>query len=335
MSGHTASDGVDTILDRAPTLLNEIRQLPDIVLGLGHRQAVSRHHDDAAGVRQHRGRVLGSHLTHRAVPVRPSTTRRNHLRAGAERAKQHVGQRPVHRLAHDFGEDETRRPHQGTRDDQCVVVDCKPGHGRGETGIRVQQRDHHRHVGAADRDDREHTKDERNGHERVEHGHLSRRHHQQHHQRHCPQEHERVERLLQRIRHRATCHQFLKLAKRNQAAGKRHCTDQHAQLNRYVGAQRDGLVGGRVAEEFRRRHQRRCATTEAVEQRNHLRHPRHLDGLGKNAADDGADDHRGDDPGEGQDLAENQRGHDGDQHADRRQPVTSPGGSRRTQTPET
>ena len=79
----------------------------------------------------------------------------------AERAEQHVGDRSVHRLAHDERQHEARRAIERTRGDEQLVLEHE-AHGDGrQAGVGVEERDHRRHVGAADRQDQQHAEDER------------------------------------------------------------------------------------------------------------------------------------------------------------------------------
>ena len=80
---------------------------------------------------------------------------------GAEAAEQHVGQRAVHGLAHDVGQDEPAGADQGAGHDQHVVEDDEAGRAGGQTGVAVEQGDDHRHVGAADGNHRQHAEDQR------------------------------------------------------------------------------------------------------------------------------------------------------------------------------
>ena len=79
----------------------------------------------------------------------------------AERAEQHVGERAVHRLAHDDRQDQAARAVERAGDDQQLVVEHEAHRHRREAGVGVEDRDHRRHVGAADRDDQQHAERER------------------------------------------------------------------------------------------------------------------------------------------------------------------------------
>ena len=73
----------------------------------------------------------------------------------AEPGEEDVSDRTVHRRRHLHRQDRSRGADQGPGDDQRDVVEGEAGRGGGKAGERVQQRDHDRHVGAADREDDE------------------------------------------------------------------------------------------------------------------------------------------------------------------------------------
>ena len=60
---------------------------------------------------------------------------------------------PVHALAHDVGQDRAGRADQSTSDDEGGVFQRKADSSSRPPGIGIEHRDHHRHVGAADRND--------------------------------------------------------------------------------------------------------------------------------------------------------------------------------------
>ena len=72
-------------------------------------------------------------------------------RLAAEAAEQHRADRAVHRLRHLVGEDRARRADDHARDDQRGVVERDAGRRGAEAREGVERRDHDRHVGAADR----------------------------------------------------------------------------------------------------------------------------------------------------------------------------------------
>ncbi len=135
-------------LDVNPAFFQQVAQFAGLVLGLGHRQAVSRHADHRLGIGQQRGGIFRlDRLDVARFAVRRRAAGHRHR---AQSPEQDVGQRPVHRHAHDLGQDQPGRPDQRAGDDQAMVLDHEPGHRRRQAGVGVQQGDHHRHV--ADRD---------------------------------------------------------------------------------------------------------------------------------------------------------------------------------------
>jgi hypothetical protein len=73
-------------------------------------------------------------------------------RAGvAEAREQHVAERAVHRLGHELREQRAGRADHRAGDDHRGVVEHEALEGDRQPGERVVERDHDRHVGAADR----------------------------------------------------------------------------------------------------------------------------------------------------------------------------------------
>ena len=149
MAGHPARDRVDRVLDLDATLLEEVGQLADRALGLGDRQAVTGHDDDALAVGQQDGRVLGGDLPDRllAFVAGPAIS----APPPARSAEEDVGDGAVHRPRHEQREERAGGADQGTGDDQCLIVEHETGERRREAGQGVQDGDDDRHVRAADR----------------------------------------------------------------------------------------------------------------------------------------------------------------------------------------
>jgi hypothetical protein len=93
-------------------------ELVHAVLRLRDRHPVAGNDHDAIGVREDVGDVLRRRALHGLRLARAGG--RLHL---PERAEEHVGERPVHRLAHDHREDEARRSVERARDDEQLVVE--------------------------------------------------------------------------------------------------------------------------------------------------------------------------------------------------------------------
>ena len=131
--------------------LEQLRELAHLVLRLRDGEAVARDDDDALRVREHHGDVVGrGRANGRAVGARRG---RRPGRDLAERAEEDVRDRAVHRAAHLHRQQRSGRADEHPAHDQDVRVQHEAGRGRGEAGERVQQRDHDRHVRAADRQD--------------------------------------------------------------------------------------------------------------------------------------------------------------------------------------
>ena len=98
--------------------LKDLAEFLNHVLGLGHSHPVTGHKTDVVGGFENVVGVLdrdGLNLTFDGFT----------LFNGTETAEQNVGQRAVHRLTHDVGEDNTTGTNQGTGDNQDVVADGK------------------------------------------------------------------------------------------------------------------------------------------------------------------------------------------------------------------
>ena len=158
MAGHPARDRVDRVVDGDPALLELVGDLLDRVLGLGDGEAVAGDDHDGVGVGELDRRVLGADRDVGPFLARPAAAAGG---GAAEAGEEDVGDRAVHRRRHLQGEDRSRGADQGAGDDQGDVVEREAGGRGGEAGEGVQQRDHDRHVGAADRQHDEVAEDRR------------------------------------------------------------------------------------------------------------------------------------------------------------------------------
>ena len=135
---HPAGDGMDRVADLDAALLEQVGQLAHVVLGLRHGHPVSGYEDDLVRVGQHDGDVVGARRADGAA-VGIGCRSRGARADLAERAEQDVGDRAVHRPAHEHREQRSGGADEHPTHDQHVVLELESGRGRGEAGERVQQ----------------------------------------------------------------------------------------------------------------------------------------------------------------------------------------------------
>ena len=128
--------------------LQHLGQFPQGVLGLGYSQAVTGHKHNPLGIFQGHGAFLSAATGDPRITHLLTTAGRLGYPQGT--TEEHRNQGAIHGRAHHLGEDQARRTHHGAGHDQQLAAHHEAG-GRGRhTGIGVEQRNHHRHVGAAD-----------------------------------------------------------------------------------------------------------------------------------------------------------------------------------------
>ena len=132
----------------------------DVVLRLRDRHPVAGHDDDLARERELHGDVLGRRRAHGApvVGAHRRSGARLHLPEGAE---EDVRDGAVHRLRHQQRQHRAGGADEHPGDDQDGVREHEAGRRGGEAGEGVEQRDHDRHVGAADRQHEQDAEEER------------------------------------------------------------------------------------------------------------------------------------------------------------------------------
>ncbi len=121
-------------------------ELIELLLALGRREAIARHDDDALGVAHLDpgvGRFRGPFCSRDGAVTR--------LHRSSEVGEEDVGDRAVHGLGHEQGEQQARRADHHARDHQSRVAQNEAFQTDRQAGESVVDRDHHRHVGAADR----------------------------------------------------------------------------------------------------------------------------------------------------------------------------------------
>ena len=104
MPRHAPGDRMDGELDLDIARLQQLHHLLQRMLGLGHRHAVARHHDDAVGILHPIDRIL-DRSRFDALLGRDCTGAFAAAAIGAEAAEDHVDDAAVHRPAHDVRED--------------------------------------------------------------------------------------------------------------------------------------------------------------------------------------------------------------------------------------
>ena len=300
VAGHAPGDRVDRVADLHLAFFERLGQLAHGVLGLSDRHPVAGHDHHAVGVGELDRGVGGARRAHRAGVLAGAAGALDRA-AAAEAAGDDRRDRAVHRDRHQVREDRARGADDHAGDDQRGVVQRDAGGGGGEAGEGVQQRDHDRHVGAADRE-HDRVAEQRGAHEHADEEQFGvgagdevdargEREHQQH----------AVDDLLGGAeRDRPPGEDFLELAEGDVRAPERdraddrgehredrdirgHAASRHSDGgDRAVGyaVQDDGVrvrrVCGPVAAELRPGDQEHGAAADAVEQRHHLRHRRHL-----------------------------------------------------------
>ena len=166
---HAAGHGVDGVADLGAVGLEHLRQLAQGVLGLGHGKAVTGNEDDALGALEGHGALFRAAADDPAVAGFIATA--THGGAATQgTTKEHAHQGAVHAVAHHLGEDQASGTDHGARHDQQLAAHHETSGGGSHTGIGVQQRDHHRHVRAADGQGHANAEQARGHHQQPEGG---------------------------------------------------------------------------------------------------------------------------------------------------------------------
>ena len=262
MAGHPAGDRVDAVEDVDPLMLEELRERTDGVLRLGDREPVAGHEHDLARVGEHDRQILRRRRAH-AAPVLERGRSRACLHR-AERPEEDVADRAVHRPAHHQRQQRARGADERAGDDEHVVVEEKAGGRGGNPRESVQQRDHHGHVGAADRQHEENAESERGHDQRDDDEILLGSGDDQAAEDERGQQHGGVHVLLARIDDRTPAQQLLQLRERDQRAGEGDAADQRREQDR------DRLLGRQLAGQRRPG----CGTPPARSARRRRRRPR-------------------------------------------------------------
>ena len=338
MARHPPGHGMDGVPDVDAPLLEHLGELADGVLGLGDGEAVARDDDDAAGVGQLDRDVVGADGADRAARAAGGP---DLAFAAPEAADHDVQDRAVHRVGHELGEDGAGRADERARDDQDRVLEHEAGHRHRRAGEGVEERDHDRHVGPADRQDHRDAEHERSGHDRAKdeegdgriehHGPGGAQHEDPGASDHA-QRHEDRQRPGEGQDDRLAADHAHELARREERAGEGHRADHDVEHDEDRGRDGNAAAAGQ-ADEVLDRDERRRTAADRVEERDQLRHVRHRDRAGGQQAEPAADAEADDDdrPGDraealvAEDEADEGRP-DRERHAARGQEVAVPGG---------
>ena len=128
-------------------LFQDINHFSHGILSLGHSQTISGDNDNVLGLNHGVDGIITSPLSVFAGDGHGLTAASG---GGAKPAQDDVGQGPVHGHAHDVAEDGTGATDQGADDGHQVVVQHEALGAQGPSGVGVEDRDDHGHVGAAD-----------------------------------------------------------------------------------------------------------------------------------------------------------------------------------------
>ena len=181
--------------------------------------------------------AASSALPERTVRSPAGPRRRRAAGIRAETTEQHVDDAAVHPLAHDVGQDRTRRADQRPGNDQRQILDGKADACRRPAGVAVQHRHHDRHVGAADRNDDQEADTQRQERDQPEQHLITAGTDEPDHQQ---QQHDRqtqVQPMLAGKGNRRATHKRLQFCERDQTAGEGDGTDRqaHRHLDQALG----------------------------------------------------------------------------------------------------
>ena len=271
--------------------LQQLGELAEGVLCLGDGQPVAGDDDDLAGVTEQDRNVLGRPGAHGAVLTGPRSD--GDLRL--ERAEQRRRQGAPHRGSHQAGQDGAAGADESAGDDQQhVAEDIAAGRHR-QAGEGVQQRDDDRHVRAADRQDEEHTHEQRHCSQGAQQQAVDRPVPQvdddRGGQRDCCEQRAAEDERATGEDHRSGGHELLQLHERDDRSREGDRADEHRERTRRG---RDRRHVRRVGQ-FYAGDKRSSSATDTVEERDQLRHLRHRDATGGGHTDGGPDDDRADD----------------------------------------
>ena len=299
--GHPAGNRVNGVIHLGPVGLQRVRQLLDLMLGLGQGHAVAGHDDHPFGPAQEPGE-FGIFISSRGLCRRGGRGCRPRRGRGRDRsgrsggvgrraglfaayrgfAKQDGHEPPVHGLAHDAGEHVASRADDAAHGDEQRVGHGKAGNGAGNAAHGIEQRNGDGHVRAAHAQGEDHAKERAGDEHQADHQpgqELRRNVIDRQGQRHHPQQdvdypavigqHDGP--LRQKLVQLSGCH-------------KGACNGGHAGAE---GQTSVDAVKGRFrahVHQHDQAHQGGRAAAEAVEKSHQLRHLDHLDLVGEKKA---------------------------------------------------
>ena len=245
----------------------------------------------------------------------------------AEGSEHNVGEGPVHRLAHDHGEDETGGTIQGAGNHQDLVVKHKAQESGRKAGVRIKQGDDGGHIGAANRRHQKHAKNQCDSHHEREKFRVLGVEDQPQRDEHGGAEHREADEILPLVSDGTLGQDFLELPRRDQASGEGQGPDDDLERNldhlklAEVG---DAHVVFGDADQGRRQRSKGVAEGSPLGHRGHVNQA-------QGYAHDGAHHQRHHDPFVVDDLVIAERGQHRQRRPDFARQDPMPRGSRRTQ----
>ena len=143
MTWHTTRYWVNGIFHVNAFGFQHILQLVTNVLGLSHCQTISRYDDHLRCVFHHNGNIGCLHLSHTSTRCTGCAS----TPIATCHSNQYVHQRAIHRFAHHNCKNGTGRTYQYTTHQHHLILVKETTTSGSHTSKRVQQRNHHRHVG--------------------------------------------------------------------------------------------------------------------------------------------------------------------------------------------
>ena len=267
MSGHAAGNGVDGELDFNAVFVMEVGgHFLNNVLRLSDGHAVTGNDDNFVGVFHDESGVFGiSGLSdfYDAVILCLSAGG-----FGTETSEHNAGQRAVHCLYHNIRQNCAAGTHNRTDDNQQNVIEREADADSRPSGISIQYGNDNRHVGAANRQNKQKTEDDCQGCQNIEKLMIAAQG-KHNANRNDAQSQKQVQQLLSGENNRTGRHQPLQFGKGNNRPGKSDGADEQAERGFKIGV----CTGHDLGDGDENRGQ----TAQAVKRGNHLRQCGHFD----------------------------------------------------------